>query len=472
MLTLEKESESESNWIKNELSNVSLGDKRLNWRLQDTAGKLASRPNVSINQACDDWADTKASYRLFDNKKTSTEAILGVHQARTKERMVGQKLVLVPQDTSYLDYSHHASKEGMGPIGSEQQKLSGLVMHSSLALTAAGLPLGILSQQIWAREKDPRQMTPAELSKVPIEEKESYKWLKAIDESDPSIPEGTQCVHIGDSEADIFELFQHTRRQQSDLLVRAAQNRSLCKPEVGLLWNHLERRPVEGQLIVHVPERNGKPKREALVTVRFDNITLRTPERLRSRLKDCPMYAVLVVEQGRNIAKEENPPPDVEPLCWLLLTTVPVRSFAQAHERIQWYCHRWKIEVYHKILKSGCHVEQTQLASAKRLRPFLALFAIIAWRIFWMTFLARHEPDAPCTSFLSDPEWKALYSFTHKTDSLPPSLPTVQQATLWIAKLGGFLARKLDGFPGVSVFWRGWQRLADITAAYLIFHPT
>ena len=148
MLNLEKESESESNWIKNELSNVSLGDKRLNWRLQDTAGKLASRPNVSINQACDDWADTKASYRLFDNKKTSAEAILGVHQARTKERMVGQKLVLVPQDTSYLDYSHHPSKEGMGPIGSEQQKLSGLVMHSSLALTPAGLPLGILSQQI------------------------------------------------------------------------------------------------------------------------------------------------------------------------------------------------------------------------------------------------------------------------------------------------------------------------------------
>ena len=175
--------ESESEWIKDELFAVSLGDKRLNWRLQDTAEKLASRPSVSINQACDDWADTKASYRLFDNKKTTAEKILLPHQERTKARISGQKIVLAAQDTSYLDYSHHPSKEGMGPIGSEQQKLSGLVMHSSLALTPAGLPLGILSQQIWAREKDPRQMTPAELSKVPIEEKESYRWIETLRET-------------------------------------------------------------------------------------------------------------------------------------------------------------------------------------------------------------------------------------------------------------------------------------------------
>ena len=463
MPSVEKQRESDSDWLKDELSAVSLGDKRLNWRLQDTGEKLASRPNMSINQACDDWADTKATYRLFDNQKTTAEKILLPHQERTQMRMSGQPLMLAAQDTSYLDYSHHPSKAGMGPIGTEQQKLSGLVMHSSLAMTPAGLPLGILSQQIWAREQAPREMTPAELRKVPIEDKESYKWLKAIDESDQYIPAGTQCVYIGDSESDIFELFKHPRRPQSDLLVRAAQNRTICQPEVGRLWNHLERRPVEGHLQVHVPERNGQAKRDAIVSLRFDKITLRTPEYLRGRLNDCPLYALL--------AQEENPPPDVEPLCWLLLTTVPVCSFAQATERIQWYCHRWKIEVYHKILKSGCKVEQTQLASAKRLRPFLALFAIIAWRLFWMTFLARHQPDAPCTSFLSEVEWKALYAFIHKTEALPLTLPSVQQASLWIAKLGGFLARKRDGFPGVTVFWRGWLRLTDITDTYLIFHP-
>lgn len=463
MQSEEKQKENDSEWLQNELSTVSLGDKRLNWRLKESAVKLASRPNVSINQACDDWAEAKATYRLFDNKKTTAEKILMAHQERTKERIVGQSRVLAVQDTSYLDYSHHPSKEGMGPIGTEQQQISGLVMHSTLALTTAGLPLGILSQSVWARKEEPSKMTPAERRKVPIEEKESYKWLEAFDESNRYIPLGTQAVMVGDSESDIFELFNHARNSPTKLLVRAAQNRSLCEPEVGRLWKCLERREVAGHLKVHVSEKNGKPKREAIVTVRFSPITLKAPQHLRSRMKDCPMFAVLVVE--------ETPPADVEALCWLLLTTVPVLSFLEAQERIQWYCHRWKIEVYHKIFKSGCKVEQAQLATASRLRPMLALFAIIAWRLFWMTFLARHEPDAPCTTFLTDAQWKALYTFTHKTDSLPPDVPTVHQASRWIAKLGGFLARNSDGPPGVTVFWRGWQRLADISSAWLIFHP-
>lgn len=464
MSSLEKEPESESEWLKDELSSISLGDKRLNWRLQDTAEKLASHPNVSINQACDDWADTKATYRLFDNPKTTAEKILLPHQERTKMRMQGQKIVLAVQDTSYLDYSHHPSKAGMGPIGTEQQKLRGLVMHSTLALTTAGLPLGIVSQSLWARDEEPNQMTPDQRRKVPIEEKESYKWLAALSETVKYIPAGTQCVNVGDSESDIFELFDHARTLQTDLLVRAGQDRSVCEPEVGRLWHSLEARTLVGHLKVHVPERHGAAQREAIVAVRFAKITLRTPAHLRDRLKDCPMYAVL--------AKEENPPAAVEPLCWLLLTTVPVLAFVDAQERIQWYCHRWKIEVYHKILKSGCQVEKAQLATAERLRPMLALFCIIAWRLFWMTYLARHQPDAPCTAFLTAAEWHSLYAFIHKTEAIPSSIPSVHQATRWIARLGGFLDRKKDGHPGVTVFWRGWQRLADISSTWLISHPT
>jgi hypothetical protein len=468
MPSQEKPPESNHEWIKAELSSVSLGDQRLNWRLQDTAEKLASRPSGSINQACDDWADTKATYRLFDNQKTTAEKVLLPHQARTKLRIVGQKTVLAVQDTTYLDYSHHPGKTGMGPIGTEKQNLRGLVMHSTLALTTAGLPLGIVSQSLWARAAEPKPMTPDAPSghprKVPIAEKESYKWLAALDETVKYIPAGTQCVSVGDSESDIFELFDHARTLHTDLLVRAAQDRAVCAPEVGRLWHCLEQRTLAGHLKVSVPKRNKLPEREAIVAVRFAKITLKAPAHLRSRLPDCPLFAVLVAE--------ENPPSAVEPLCWLLLTTVPVRSFADAQERIQWYCHRWKIEVYHKILKSGCQVEKAQLATAERLRPMLALFCIIAWRLFWLTYLARHEPDAPCTAFLTDAEWRALYAFIHKTDARPSAIPTVHQATRWIAKLGGFLDRKNDGNPGVTVFWRGWQRLADISSAWLIFHPT
>lgn len=175
------------------------------------------------------------------------------------------------------------------------------------------------------------------------------------------------------------------------------------------------------------------------------------------------LYGVLV--------QEVDPPADVDPLCWLLLTTVPVNSFDDAVERIGWYCQRWQIEILHKILKSGCHIEDAQLASDKRLKPMIALYTIIAWRLFWLTFLARTDPDAPASTMLAPHELQALYWFHHK-QPLPAALaPTVHQATRWIAQLGGFLNRKGDGEPGVTVIWRGWQRLNDISDAFLTFHP-
>jgi hypothetical protein len=161
-LSMENEQLASEHWTKYELSEIALGDQRLNWRLLDSASKLSARPSVSINQACEDWADTKATYRLFANEKTTHEKILAPHQQRTKERMAGQTRCLVIQDTTLLDYSHHPSKAGMGPIGTTEQNLRGMVMHSALALTLQGLPLGVLSQQIWSREESAKQMTPSD----------------------------------------------------------------------------------------------------------------------------------------------------------------------------------------------------------------------------------------------------------------------------------------------------------------------
>lgn len=450
-------------WTAYELSEIALGDQRLNWRLLDSAAKLAAKPSVSINQACDDWADTKATYRLFANPKTTMEQILAPHQQRTKERMAGQKYCLAIQDSSYLDYSHHPSKSGMGPIGTTEQALRGLVMHSVLATTTSGLPLGVLHQTIWSRDETAKQTTSTERRQVPIAEKESNKWLTALDETVKWHPEGTRLVTVGDSEADIFELFNHARKKETDMLIRAAQNRAVCEPEVGLLWGVVEKQPVAGHLKVHVSKRNEQPARDATVAVRYTSLTLRPPQHLRTQMKPLSLYCVFV--------QEVDPPAAVEPLCWLLLTTVPVSSFDDAVERIQWYCQRWQIEILHKILKSGCRIEQAQLASDKRLMPMIALFSIIAWRLFWITFLARTDPNAPASAILAKHELEALYTFIHK-HPIPDSLaPTVHQALRWIAQLGGFLNRKSDGEPGVTVVWRGWQRLTDISAAYLVFHP-
>lgn len=460
---MKNEQESSEPWVGYELSKIALGDQRLNWRIVDSATQLALRPSGSINQACGDWAATKATYRLLANEKTTAAKILAPHQQRTQERMRGQAQCLAIQDTSLLDYTHHPSKTGLGPIGTKQQKLQGLVMHSVLATTLSGLPLGLLSQQLWARAEPAPAPTAAKRQAVPIAEKESHKWLVALSESVKHQAPNTQLITVGDAEADIFELFNHARKLKTDLLIRAGQNRAVSEPEVGLLWPVLEKQAVVGHLQVDVAKRDKHPARTATVAVRYTSLILRPPHHLRTQMKPCSLYAILV--------QEVAPPPEVEPLNWLLLTTVPVTSFDDAVERIQWYCQRWQIEIFHKILKSGCRIEQAQLASDQRLKPLIALFSIIAWRLFWMTWLARTNPDAPATTLLAPHELQALYTFLHK-QPLPPTLtPTVHQATRWIAQLGGFLARKHDGDPGVTVLWRGWQRLADIAAAFLTFHP-
>lgn len=450
-------------WIDDELDGVSLGDKRLDWRVRDSGKKLAARPSASINQACDDWADTKATYRLFANQKTTGEKILSPHQKRTQERMAHYTRCLVLQDTTYLDYSHHPSKKGMGPTGTTQQSLRGMVMHSGVATTLAGLPLGTVSQQIWSRDETPRQLEPEERRKLPIEAKESYKWLVALDQSLEHKPAHTQLITVGDSEADIFELFHHARQRQADLLIRAAQNRSVCEPEVGRLWSLLEKQPIAGHLAVHVRKHRAQPARDATTAVRFLSLSLKPPQHLCAAMGPVALYAILV--------QEVDPTPGVEPLCWLLLTTVPVCSFDDAVERITWYCHRWQIEILHKILKSGCRIEQAQLDSDTRLKPMIALYTIIAWRLFWLTFLARTDPDAPASFLLAPHELQALYWFHHKQPLPPSQTPSVHQATRWIAQLGGFLNRKSDGDPGVTVIWRGWQRLQDIADAFLAFQP-
>jgi hypothetical protein len=460
------ESSKDQQWYEYEFQGVSLGDSRLDWRLIETTSRLASQIGGSISQACDDWADTRGAYRLFANKKTTAEKIRQPHQERTRERSAEYKLILGVQDTSFLDYSHHPKKQGMGPIGSTQQrKLRGLVMHTSLIVTPEGLPIGIASQTVWARDETHKQRSVDERRQVPIEEKESNKWLIALDETVALMPDGTRLVTVGDSESDIFELFNHAVNElKTDLLIRAGQDRSVTEPEVGRINAVVSDRRIKGHLKVQVPKRNQLPKREAIVSVRFSRVVLQTPRHLRKRMDDLPIDAVLV--------QEEDPPEGVDPLSWLLLTTVPVRTLEDALERIQWYRQRWQIEVFHKVLKSGCQVEKSQLATVDRLLPLIALFSIIAWRLFWLTHIARQEPDTPCTAVLADHEWRALYAFIHKNDPPPARTPTVQEVLLWIARLGGFLARRNDGPPGVTVIWRGWQRLSDISSSWLIFSPT
>jgi len=456
----------EDKWSEKEFEEINLGDERLNRRIIKLAEELSKQPQAFINQASEDWADAKAAYRFFDNEKVSAEKIMIAHQSRVQQRMKEYKRVLAIQDTTEIDYTTHRKVTGLGQIGNEKGK--GLMMHTSLIVTTQGLPLGLLAQEIWGRKK---QKSKKSHKKQSYKDKESYKWITALEQTIENTPAATQVITICDREADIYEFLLRAEQLNASYVVRASWDRNLLMPEEINLWEALENTPIIGELEVEVGEKKSvkkqEPARVAKVGVRVSEVELKPPQRLKAiRMegwKAIAGYAVYV--------KEINPPQGVTPLEWMLLTNVEVNNFEDAIERIQWYSKRWSIEIYHKVLKSGCRVEDCLLETAERLKRYLALMCVIAWRLFWLTHINRQNPQAPCTSILAESEWQALYCRINKTSQLPIEPPTVGQAVRWIAQLGGFLARKGDGEPGITVIWRGWHRLTDIVSTWLIFHP-
>lgn len=458
----------ETNWSATEFAGVDLADRRLDQRLLLISAGFAAQPQAAIPQACEDWASTKGAYRFFENPKVGAARILAPHQQRTIERMSEHRLIFAVQDTTYLNYSHHPATGGLGFIGSIEDGQLGLIMHSTLALTSEGVPLGVISQDIWAREEPDAEMDAAARRKVrresPIEAKESFKWLKAVQETAVLCPDGVDVVHVCDSEADIYEMFQQGEDLGAKMVVRASQDRAVL--DSGRMRQELSQRPVSGYLKVEIPAQRGRAARTAQVEVRYGDMTLRPPYRATSCHTNLRPLSVSVVW----VHEIDAPAGVKEPLEWLLVTNVPVRSFEDAVERVRWYRLRWHIEVFHKVLKSGCKVEDCRLDQADELIRYLTLKSVIAWRLFWMVQMNRAQPEMDCTVVLAEHEWQALYAAIHRTSVLPERVPTVRQVVRWIAQLGGFLGRKCDGEPGVTVVWRGWQRLHDLATLWLVIH--
>jgi len=459
----EKHQTSDEQWAVEEFGRVELNDERLNWRCQHLAIALAQQPEAPINQACEDWADTKAAYRFFKNKKVTPEGIQAPHQQRTVERMSKQELVLAIQDTTFFNFTHHPQTEDLGLVGNKKGHQRGFGMHSTLATTSAGTPLGLLTQAFFSRAVDEPSHQPKEVRKLPIEEKESYRWIEAFEQTLNLTPAGVEVITVCDREADIYEMFVLAQEKKAKLLVRAATDRLLVKDEeVRKLWQKVEQQAIAGHLTVEIAGNKQQAARQARVSVRFSQVSLKPP--WRPNKKNLPVVTLNAI-----LVREENPPDDVkEPIEWLLLTNLPVTNFDEAVQVVQWYCCRWQIELFHKVIKSGCTVEESRLKTADRLQKYIALMGVIAWRIHWLTYLNRSDPDLPCTTILTVTEWQALYMRIHHTTSLPQTPPTVRQAVRWIAQLGGFLGRKGDGEPGIVVVWRGWHRLQDIAATWYL----
>lgn len=445
-------------WSEWEFERVNLGDKRLDARLKKLAEDLSAAPEAPINQASEDWAATKAAYRFFQNDKITSEQILSPHQARTIERIKQEPVVLAVQDTSYLNFSTHKQTQGLGPIGDRRSASVGLVTHNILAVTPQGLPLGLLNQTGWARVGY-NQQSERERKNTSIEHKESYRWIQGIEFVQKLKPENVRVITVCDRESDIYEFFVAAERCHAEFVIRAAWNRHLKDSAYPRLWEQMQAQPVAGTYQITLPGRDSKPERTATLAVHFGVVTLSPTQRPKHSLfyplPPVRLNAVYVMEVDAT-----NPEQQIE---WMLLTNTAVTSFEAALEKLNWYCCRWQIEVFHKILQHGCTVEQCRLQSADRLNRYITLMSIVAWRLFWMTFVQRSHPTASALTILTEIEIRTLLLLTDQPSYTQPSDICVSQAVIAIAKLGGFLARKGDGDPGPTVIWRGWTVLQNAT---------
>jgi hypothetical protein len=448
-----------TSWAVTEFADAELGDLRRTQRLVQLAHALAQRPGAALPEACGSGAMLKAAYRFFTNDDIVPDDIVQSHIEATYSRLNTVPIVLAVQDTTEANWTNLRVTEGLGPLG--HPACHGLLVHPTLAITPERVPLGLLAQQVWAR--DPNDIGKrARRKQLPISQKESQKWLHSLDAvyTARDCCPTTHLISVGDREADVYDVLAAPRPVGVDLLIRASWNRCVNAPQ-RYVWATVVAQPVAAQLLLHVPRRGPQPAREATLALRFCPVTLRPPQhRTAEGLPVVTLWAVQVCEV--------TPPAEAEPIEWLLLTTVAVETVDAAIERVQWYSCRWGIEVWHRILKSGCHLEARQFQKAARLHRALALYSVLAWRIFYATMLARAVPDAPCSVLLEPDEWQALYCAIHRVPIPPAEPPTLGQAVTWIAQLGGFVGRRRRDRPGPEVMWRGFQHLGDLTTMYCI----
>jgi hypothetical protein len=439
-----------------ELAGIDLGDRRLNRRAEVLLEQLGNKPSVSIPAACGGWAETRAAYRLFDHAAVTAEQILAPHIARTIERLGEHPRVLCLQDTSELDYTGKSDIQGLGPLNYETRR--GLLLHPTLAVTPDRLALGLLHVHSWVREpgslgqdKDPRR---------PLEEKESVRWVDGFarvnDLAERLFESGTRLTYVADREGDIYDTFVEAPcpERGADWLIRGQQDRKLTNGQT--LRQALDAAPVLTETTFDQPGGNGRSARKVHQQIRVARLPLKPPPRPGRKLPEVEITAIL--------ATEPHPPAGEAPVEWLLLTNLPVDTPEQALEKLSWYLCRWQIEIYFRILKSGCRIEELQLQKLERLEPALAFYMIIAWRVLFLTVLGRECPEMPCDVVFDTDEWQAIYLVSERK-SPPATPPSLDRMIRMVAGFGGFLNRKGDGFPGPQTLWIGLQRAADFVLA-------
>lgn len=459
-------------WIDNEVVDCEFQDIRHGKRLRQLLEQLSNKVGASTPWACQDWANTKAAYRFFGNDRISEANILAGHFASTRERFAATRglPVLVLHDTTEFSYRHEDTMPigllGKAPLFDGKQgpprfhTTCGILMHSSLAITREGLPLGLAAIKFWNRSKFhganalKRKINP---TRVPIEKKESIRWLENLRQSTELLGDPKRCVHIGDRESDIYELFCLAQQLGTHFLVRTCVDR-LAKDGATTISAEMKGSELRGLHAIQVRNRRGEMT-TAVLEMRFRRMVVRPPI---GKQKDYPELTLTAIH-----ASEKSTPKDREKIDWKLLTDLPVRTCLDAIEKLEWYAQRWKIETFHKILKSGCRAEEAKLRTAERLVNLIAVLTILSWRIFWITMLNRTNPNAFPAEAFTDLDQYLLDELVPNQGSAP-ARPSLHHYIIKLARLGGYLARVHDPPPGNTVIWRGLSRLTDIELGIMI----
>lgn len=452
-----------NDWIDQEVATCHFGDVRLDKRFRTLLEQLAEGVGESIPCACQDWANIKAAYRFLSHEGVEEEQILSGHFECTRKRApAGPALLLLVHDTTEFSYQREDA-EAVGLVGKAWKRndkqgqpivftTCGICMHSSLAVTTEGLPLGLAAVKFWGRKTFKGEKQRKKERKAPIEQKESFRWLENLRAATLRLGEPERWVHIGDQESDIYELLGTALELHTHFLVRTRADR-LADGGPETVAEKVGQSRCRGRYRISVRDKRGAWS-EAELEVRYRRVQIDSP---RGKKKLYPAMVVTIIE-----ACERETPAHRERIDWILVTDLPVHSLQEALEKIQWYSLRWKIELFHKILKSGCKAEESRLRTEARLAKLLAVFCILSWRIFWLTMINRCAPDLPPALVFTPLEIRTLDQLVKDRPNTDPRNRPVSLYLKKLAQLGGYLARNNDPPPGNLVIWRGLRRLVDI----------
>ena len=448
-------------WAQLELQSMDLGDVRLNRRAVKIADTLGLAPGRTIPQAFQSWTSTKACYNFFSNDLVSEEKIIAPHIEQTILRMKEHPVVLLINDTSELDYNSKDAMEGKERITNTK---TGLWLHPTIAVTPERVMLGIVDVNFWKRKPIPEGINQ---DKVPIENKESYRWLHSYKRSCNIAKEiaDVQLINISDREGDIIEIFDEVAKQKeqgysADIIVRSQYDRLLInenKKEQTKLRKKLQEAVSLGKIEFVIPATENRCGRKVRQQLKGVTVLLK------------PANKKTMVKINAVMAIEEHPPQGEKALMWILITSLRVDTFEDVAKVVSYYLCRWEIETFFKVLKSGCKIEERQLQTTDRMKALITMFMILAWRVLYTMMMGRVHGEMPCDVIFHEVEWRSVYKILHKKKELPKKAPSLGDFIKMVAAFGGYVNRKNEGPPGVKVVWKGMARMLDFALAWEAF---